>query len=110
MANFVIIVDPNPEQRSHFIKTIQPLLSPVVGLLTNSCAQADFCAVWTAHPHAPISYIREGLENFFQPEILRQLLPHAYTSIQNQSDAIIAASGLKTLIEFSLWTGEYFNV
>ncbi|MBD2464471.1 hypothetical protein H6G89_26040 [Oscillatoria sp. FACHB-1407] len=56
MANFVAIVDPNPERRSQFIKTVTPMLPPVEGLLTYLCELGDFIAVWAATPTAPISY------------------------------------------------------
>lgn len=59
MANFFIIVDPNAERRSHFIKNIEPLLPPVAGLTINSCATGDFQAIWAIHPQAPISCIVE---------------------------------------------------
>ncbi|MGE5656941.1 MAG: asparagine synthase-related protein [Actinomycetota bacterium] len=54
MANFVIIVDPNLERRSRFIKVIEPLLPPVEGLVTHSCSTGDFVAIWAAHQTAPI--------------------------------------------------------
>jgi asparagine synthase (glutamine-hydrolysing) len=59
MANFIIIVDPDPERRSHFTQTIEPLLPPVEGLTTNSCAAGDFQAIWAANPNAPISCVAE---------------------------------------------------
>jgi asparagine synthase (glutamine-hydrolysing) len=55
MANFILVVDRNPERRSHFAQTIEPLLPPVAGLVTNSCTTGDFYAGWAANPHAPIS-------------------------------------------------------
>ncbi|HEY9673427.1 MAG TPA: asparagine synthase-related protein [Waterburya sp.] len=57
MANFLIIVDPEPERRSHFIQMIEPLLPPVEGLITNSCTSNDFHAIWAAHPSAPVSWV-----------------------------------------------------
>lgn len=62
MANFFIIVDPNTQRRSHFIKNIEPRLPPVAGLTTNSCATGDFQAIWAIHPQAPISCIVEQEE------------------------------------------------
>lgn len=59
MANFMIVVDPNPEQRSHFIKTIRPLISPVEDLIVNHCTTTNFCAIWAANTHAPISYVSD---------------------------------------------------
>lgn len=59
MANFFVIVDPNSERRSHFIKNIESRLPPVDGLTINSCANGDFQAIWAIHPQAPISCIVE---------------------------------------------------
>ncbi|HEY9612552.1 asparagine synthase-related protein [Allocoleopsis sp.] len=59
MANFILIVDPDPERRSHYIKTIKPHLPLVEGLSTNSCCSGDFDAIWAASPHAPISYLTD---------------------------------------------------
>lgn len=55
MANFIIVIDPDAKQRNEFINTVQPLISPVDGLVTNQCSTADFCAIWAADIHAPIS-------------------------------------------------------
>jgi asparagine synthase (glutamine-hydrolysing) len=57
MANFIIVVDRNPNRRSQFIQTIQPLLSPVEGLVTHSCSCQDLHACWAAHPSALVSSI-----------------------------------------------------
>lgn len=59
MANFFIIIDPNAERRSHFIKNIESRLPPVDGLTLNSCATSNFQAIWAIHPQAPISCIVE---------------------------------------------------
>ncbi len=59
MANFVVVVDPAPERRSQFIKTITPHLPLVEGLNTNSCSTKDFYAIWAASPHTPISCIAD---------------------------------------------------
>ena len=60
MANFILIIDPDPERRSHYIKTIKPHLPLVEGLNTNSCSTGDFDAIWAASPHAPISYLADA--------------------------------------------------
>jgi asparagine synthase (glutamine-hydrolysing) len=59
MANFILVVDRDLERRSHYIKTIKPLLPLVEGLSTNSCSTEDFSAIWAASQHAPISYIAD---------------------------------------------------
>jgi asparagine synthase (glutamine-hydrolysing) len=56
VANFIAIVDPNPDRRSNFIHTVQSKLSIVQGLVTNSCFSGDFYIAWAAYPQAPISY------------------------------------------------------
>jgi asparagine synthase (glutamine-hydrolysing) len=57
MANFVVVVDPDLDRRSHFVQTIKPLLPPVEGLVTNMSAVGDFHCVWAANSNAPISKI-----------------------------------------------------
>ncbi|MBD2579633.1 asparagine synthase-related protein [Oscillatoria sp. FACHB-1406] len=56
MANFIVIVDPDRDRRARFVKTIEPLLTPLEGLVTNRCDSGDFCAIWAANPTAPISW------------------------------------------------------
>jgi len=50
MANFVIIVDRDAKRRARFIEVITPLLAPVDGLNTSSCASGGFHAGWAALP------------------------------------------------------------
>ncbi len=59
MANFIVVVDPDPERRSQFIQTIKPRLPLVEGLTTNSCSTGNFDAIWAASPHAPISCLAD---------------------------------------------------
>ncbi len=59
MANFIIVVDPDPDRRSRFIQIITPLLPPVEGLITNSCTIGNCHAIWAAHKSAPISWIAD---------------------------------------------------
>lgn len=54
MANFVIIIDPNPDRRTTFIKTITPLLPPLKNLIIESREIGDFQAIWAGNLHAPI--------------------------------------------------------
>ncbi|MGB7443737.1 MAG: asparagine synthase-related protein [Coleofasciculaceae cyanobacterium] len=61
MANFIIVVDPDPERRSHFTKTIEPLLPPIKGLVTNSCTTGAFQASWATYPGAPISSVASSV-------------------------------------------------
>ncbi len=55
MANFVVILDPDPARRVKFVDEIAPRLSLVEGLLTSSCATGDFGAAWAVEPRAPVS-------------------------------------------------------
>jgi asparagine synthase (glutamine-hydrolysing) len=56
VANFVLVVDPDVERRSRFIRVIEPQLAPVGGLVTSTCAAGNFCAVWACQEEAPVSY------------------------------------------------------
>jgi asparagine synthase (glutamine-hydrolysing) len=60
MANFVIVIEANPELRSHFLKTIEPLLSPTEGLTVNRCESRDFCAIWATNSNAPVNYVSDN--------------------------------------------------
>lgn len=59
MANFVAIVDPDRDRRSGFIQSVEPKLTIVEGLVTNSCSAHNFSVSWAAHPQAPISYVTD---------------------------------------------------
>ncbi|MEW6492480.1 MAG: hypothetical protein AB1589_08215 [Cyanobacteriota bacterium] len=58
----MVVIAPDPGRRSQFVQTIKLLLSPVEGLITNSCTTGDFHAIWAANPNAPVSCIddRDG--------------------------------------------------
>lgn len=60
MANFVIIVDQDAKRRAGFVEAITPLLPPVEGLITSSCASGAFHAAWAAHASAPISRVADA--------------------------------------------------
>lgn len=85
MANFIIIIDPDRDRRAQFFKTIEPLLPPVEGLITHSCASGggDFQAIWAAASTAPIDYAtdREGA-SFILGEAI---LPDSSTRIDADS-------------------------
>jgi len=55
LANFVALVDPDPERSERFLRQVTPLASPVGGLVTGSCSAPPFAALWTATADAPIS-------------------------------------------------------
>ncbi len=62
MANFLVVVDPDSERRAKFVQTIEPLIPPVEGLITDSCSTGNFHGIWAANAKAPISTFsdREG--------------------------------------------------
>ena len=55
MANFIAIVDPNPERRQRFLETVRSEIAPVDSLRIDSVAVGDFGVVWAAHESAPVS-------------------------------------------------------
>lgn len=55
MANFVVLLDPDPARRARFVDEIVPRLSLFEGLLSSSCTTGDFCAAWAVEPRAPVS-------------------------------------------------------
>jgi hypothetical protein len=57
MANFLIIVDPDKDRRSRFVKDIKPFIPPVEGLIPSTYATNDFCTMWAAHERAPVNYV-----------------------------------------------------
>lgn len=59
MANFVVIIDPDTERRTCFIKEIKDGLSPVGGLVTDECSTGDFYAIWAANAQAPVSHVAD---------------------------------------------------
>lgn len=59
MAHFVIIIDSDAERCTRFIRTVQPLVAPVDGLITDTCAARDFCAIWAATDAALVSHVAD---------------------------------------------------
>jgi asparagine synthase (glutamine-hydrolysing) len=59
MANFIAVIDPNPERRTSFLHTVQPLLPPVEGLVSQGCQCGDFAVAWAASSQAPISWVAD---------------------------------------------------
>ncbi len=55
LANFVALVDPDPERRERFLRRVAPIAAPVAGLVAGSCSSPPFAALWTAGAHAPVS-------------------------------------------------------
>lgn len=60
MVNFVVVVDPDNERRTNYVKKIESLLAPVEGLIVSSCTSEDFCATWASGIWTPVSYITDG--------------------------------------------------
>lgn len=59
MANFIVVIDPDRNRRTCFIKRIKPLVSVVDELSTNMCSAGNFCSVWSAAARAPVSYVAD---------------------------------------------------
>lgn len=56
MANFIVVVDPDPDRRKCFVDAVRQVIAPVDGLAIASCESASLSAVWAALPTAPLSY------------------------------------------------------
>ena len=56
MANFVLLVDPNPERRRRFTATVEPELPLVEGLSSCRCESGDFCCLWAAPERSACSH------------------------------------------------------
>jgi asparagine synthase (glutamine-hydrolysing) len=59
LANFVALVDPDPERSERFLRRVAPLAAPVEGLVTGSCSAGPFTALWTASAYAPVSHVSD---------------------------------------------------
>jgi len=55
MANFVVVVDADPDRRARFIERVKPVLPPVDGLATGTCSSGNFSSAWAVDVGAPIS-------------------------------------------------------
>ena len=55
LANFVALIDPDPERRERFLRRVAPLAAPVEGLAAGSCSSPPFAAIWAAAADAPVS-------------------------------------------------------
>ncbi len=60
MANFIVVVDPDVGRRARFVNAIEPRLPPVEGLTNGRCSTGEFCALWAAGRHAPVSQWTDG--------------------------------------------------
>jgi asparagine synthase (glutamine-hydrolysing) len=56
VANFVALVDPDPERRAAFLAAAEPRLAILPGLVAGCCTTGDFAAAWAAGPRAPLSH------------------------------------------------------
>ena len=56
MANFLIVLDPNPQRRKSFCDAAMPSLDFLGGLRCERCGSGDFEALWAAAPRAPVSF------------------------------------------------------
>ncbi|CAN5784625.1 hypothetical protein BH23GEM9_BH23GEM9_29180 [soil metagenome] len=55
MANFLLVVDPDPQRRTRFLERVKPRLAPVDGLVVSGLSTGSFAALWAAQARAPVS-------------------------------------------------------
>jgi asparagine synthase (glutamine-hydrolysing) len=60
VANFLIVVDPDPGRRAAFCKLARPRIAPLDHLVGGECVSADFAALWAGGPQAPIAQAGSG--------------------------------------------------
>jgi asparagine synthase (glutamine-hydrolysing) len=60
MANFMIIVDSDPERRAQFMKSVERHLALIGGLAAGQCGTRDFSASWASSSNAPVSQIADN--------------------------------------------------
>ncbi|MFH1738922.1 MAG: asparagine synthase-related protein, partial [bacterium] len=56
MANLVIIYDHDTERRAGFLKSIQPHLAPVDGLISGTYNDGNLAVCWAINANAPVSH------------------------------------------------------
>lgn len=54
MANFVVLVDPDPLRRVEFVRRVEGVIAPVDGLRVDQCSSGRFAAIWAAMPGTPV--------------------------------------------------------
>lgn len=59
MANFIVIVDPDPARRTSYCRSIRSQIAPVEGLIVGECSSHNFHAIWACNPTAPISHVAD---------------------------------------------------
>lgn len=60
MANFLVVVDPDPARREAYCTRVRPLLAPVDGLVTQTIGAGACAVLWAAGPRAPIDHAVDG--------------------------------------------------
>lgn len=60
MANFLVVVDPDPGRRARYCQVAGPRLAMLEGLVTGECAAGDFAAMWASGPRAPVTSWSDG--------------------------------------------------
>ncbi len=67
MANCLVVIDPDVDRRNRFIRTIEPKLAPVDGLIGGRTSARDCCVLWAADASAPIDSVADddGLSVIF---------------------------------------------
>lgn len=54
MANVVVLVDPDRDRRTQFVRVVEPKLAPVDGLIGGRLSAKDCCVLWDAATSAPV--------------------------------------------------------
>jgi asparagine synthase (glutamine-hydrolysing) len=72
MANFVLVVDPDPARRKGYLDRIAPQLPPLPGLTAGHRQVGDCAVAWAAGPRAPLSVAADdgGLAVLFGDALL----------------------------------------
>lgn len=107
MVNFILIVDANSKRRQSYLEKIKPLLPPVEGLVTSSCSNEDFGAIWAAGVWTPISHLsdKDGVAIIFGDAIQgpgpERLTAEELRNLWNGSKLPSAFDGFHAAVVFS---------
>ncbi|WNZ29232.1 MAG: hypothetical protein IAX21_11505 [Candidatus Bathyarchaeota archaeon] len=60
VVNFVLLIDPNINRRTEFIKKIMPLIPPVKGLTVFTASNGDLTSIWASGSWTPVSHLNDN--------------------------------------------------
>ena len=60
MANFIALIDPDPDRRRRFASAVAGHLAPIRGLTPGACDAGPLMIRWAAAPSAPVSWHSDG--------------------------------------------------